>query len=138
MKSEPQVRVLVADDQEPFRRAARAVIAAAPGFTLVGEASSGEEAVSLAAALLPDLVLLDVRMPGIGGAEAARRIAGAEAGGRIAGPLVVLVSTHPARGVIHAAPVRFLPKEDFGPSALRALWHGRASAADRTGRGAPP
>jgi two-component system, NarL family, invasion response regulator UvrY len=117
----------VADDQEPFRRAARAVVAAAPGFTLVGEASSGEEAVELAASLFPDLVLLDVRMPGIGGAEAARRIAA---------PLVVLVSTHPAAGVV-AARVRFLPKEDFGPSALRALWHGRASA-DRTGTGAPP
>jgi DNA-binding NarL/FixJ family response regulator len=129
MEPEPQVRVLVADDQEPFRRAARAVVAAAPGFTLVGEASSGEEAVELAAALLPDLVLLDVRMPGIGGAEAARQIAA---------PLVVLVSTYPAAGVIDAAPLRFLPKEDFGPSALRALWHGRARVADRTGRGALP
>jgi DNA-binding NarL/FixJ family response regulator len=106
MEPEPQVRVLVADDQEPFRRAARAVVAAAPGFTLVGEASSGEEAVELAAALLPDLVLLDVRMPGIGGAEAARQIVA---------PLVVLVSTYPAAGVIDAAPLRFLPKEDFGP-----------------------
>jgi DNA-binding NarL/FixJ family response regulator len=129
MEPEPQVRVLVADDQEPFRRAARTVVAAAPGFTLVGEASSGEEAVQLAAALLPDLVLLDVRMPGIGGAEAARRIAA---------PLVVLISTQPDAGVIDAAPLRFLPKEDFGPSALRALWQGRASAADPTGRGAPP
>jgi len=129
MEPEPQVRVLVADDQEPFRRAACAVVAAAPGFTLVGEASSGEEAVELAAALLPDLVLLDVRMPGIGGAEAASRIAA---------PLVVLVSTHPAAPASHAAPLCFLPKEDFGPSALRALWHGRASPVGRTGRGAPP
>ena len=129
VEPEPQVRVLVVDDQEPFRRAARAVVAAAPGFTLVGEASSGELAVELAAALHPDLVLLDVRMPGIGGAEAARRIAA---------PLVVLISTHPAPVVIDAAPLRFLPKEDFGPSALRALWHGRASAADRTSTAAPP
>jgi DNA-binding NarL/FixJ family response regulator len=121
--------VLVADDHEPFRRAARAVVAAAPGFTLVGEARSGEEAVELAAALQPDLVLLDVRMPGIGGAEAARRIAA---------PLVVLVSTHPAVGIICAAPLLFLPKEDFGPSALRALWHGRPSDADRIDTRAPP
>ena len=129
MEPELQVRVLVADDQQPFRRAARAVVAASPGFTLVGEASSGEEAVELAAALLPDLVLLDVRMPGIGGAEAARRIAV---------PLVVLISTHPAATVVHDSQLRFLPKEDFGPSALRALWHGRARAADRTGTRALP
>jgi DNA-binding NarL/FixJ family response regulator len=127
MPLEPPVRVLVADDQEPFRRAVRAVVAATPGFTLVGEASSGEEAIQLAATLLPDLVLLDVRMPGIGGAEAARRIVA---------PLTVLTSTHPAAGVAVAAGLRFLPKEDFGPSALRALWHGGASADDRTGRGA--
>ena len=123
------MRVLVVDDQEPFRRAARVVVAAAPGFTLVGEASSGEEAVELAAALHPDLVLLDTRMPGIGGAEAARRIAA---------PLVVLTSSHPAPAGIDGAPLRFLPKEDFGPSALRSLWNERASAADRTGTEAQP
>jgi DNA-binding NarL/FixJ family response regulator len=124
MEGEPDVRVLVADDQEPFRRASRAVVAATPGFTLVGEASSGEEAIELAAALHPDLVLLDVRMPGIGGVGAARRIAA---------PLTVLISTHPPAAAIDAAGLSFLPKEDFGPSALRALWHGRANAAARTG-----
>lgn len=129
MERDSHIRVLVADDQEPFRRAARAVVAATAGFTLVGEASSGEEAVELAAALHPDLVLLDVRMPGLGGVEAARRIAA---------PLTVLISTYPAPGVIDAARVCFLPKEDFGPAALRGLWRGRARAAARTGRGAPP
>jgi DNA-binding NarL/FixJ family response regulator len=129
MEAGPQIRVLVADDQEPFRRAARAVVAATPGFTLVGEASSGEQAIELAAALLPDLVLLDVRMPGIGGVGAARRIAA---------PLTVLISTHPAPAVIDAENLRFLAKEDFGPSALCALWQERANAAARRGRGARP
>jgi DNA-binding NarL/FixJ family response regulator len=110
------VRVLVADDQEPFRRAAGAVVAVTAGFTLVGSASSGEEAVAMASKLSPDLVLLDVRMPGMGGIEAARRIHA---------PLTVLISTYPATGAARAAGSRLLRKEDFGPAALRALWQAR-------------
>ena len=66
------VRVLVADDQAPFRRAARSVVGATTDFELVGEASSGEEAVALVGSLRPDLVLMDIAMDGIGGIEAAR------------------------------------------------------------------
>jgi DNA-binding NarL/FixJ family response regulator len=69
------IRVLVADDSAVFRDAAAAVVDASPGHELVAAAASGEAAVELAAATRPDLVLLDVRMPGIGGVEAARRIA---------------------------------------------------------------
>ena len=71
------VRVLVADDHAPFRRAARSVLSAAAGFQLVGEATSGEEAVALADSLRPDLVLMDIVMAGIGGIEAARSITAA-------------------------------------------------------------
>ena len=67
------VRVLVVDDQRPFRVAASAVLRRTPGFELVGEAASGEEAVEQVAALAPDLVLMDITMPGIGGVEATRR-----------------------------------------------------------------
>ena len=67
------VRVLVVDDQRPFRVAASAVLRRTPGFELVGEAASGEEAVEQVAALAPDLVLMDINMPGIGGIEATRR-----------------------------------------------------------------
>jgi two-component system invasion response regulator UvrY len=118
------VRVLVADDQAPFRGAARAVVAATPGFRLVGEAVSGEEAVGLAASLAADLVLLDVNMPGIGGIEASRRIAG------LRRPSVtVLVSSHRvedlARDARSCGAAAYIHKEDFGPRVLRAVWAAR-------------
>ena len=75
--SQTEVRVLTVDDQIVFRRAAQDVIAATPGFEPVGDAESGEDALDEVERLRPELVLLDVRMPGIGGVEAARRIAAA-------------------------------------------------------------
>ncbi len=64
-----EVAVLVVDDQAQFRAVLREVIARARGFALVGEACSGEEATEAAAVLLPQLVLMDVMMPGIGGSR---------------------------------------------------------------------
>jgi DNA-binding NarL/FixJ family response regulator len=118
------VRVLLADDRAPFRRAARAVLGATPGFELVAEAASGEEAVELAALLEPDLVLIDIHMPGIGGIEAARRIAGQRAEG-----VTILVSSYGAEDL--AADARscgaagYLRKDDFGPRTLTAAWERR-------------
>ena len=60
------VGVMTVDDQAVFRRAAREVIEATDGFDHLGDAGSGEEALALAGELDPDLVLVDVRMPGIG------------------------------------------------------------------------
>ncbi len=68
------LQVLVADDHPLFRDGLRALLASAPGVELVGEATTGEEAVSLAADLQPDVVVMDVQMPGMGGIEATRRI----------------------------------------------------------------
>jgi DNA-binding NarL/FixJ family response regulator len=68
------IRVLVVDDSDVFRNACCSVVAATAGFELAGTAGSGEEAVRKAVELEPDLVLMDVRMPGIGGVEAARQI----------------------------------------------------------------
>ena len=84
------VGVLIVDDQPPFLVAARRLIASTPGFEFVGEATSGERAVTLAAALRPDLVLMDVRMPGLGGLAAARCITTARSAAA-----VVLVSADP-------------------------------------------
>ncbi|MBG0829880.1 response regulator transcription factor [Planomonospora sp. ID67723] len=68
------VRVLVADDQELVRSALRVMIERRDGLSVVGEAADGQEAVAAAFALRPDVVLMDVRMPGLTGVEATGRI----------------------------------------------------------------
>src|SRR4051794_36985401 len=70
----PIVRVMTVDDQAAFRSVAREVIEATPGFQHLGEAKSGEAALALVGELGPDLVLLDVCMPGLDGVETARRL----------------------------------------------------------------
>lgn len=107
------VRVIVVDDQALFLDVARQVIDATPGFEPVGEATSGEEGVALAAELRPDLVLMDVRMPGLRGTEGARRIM--QAGTATA---VVLVSSDP-QGV--EAPF-VMSKCHLRPATLKAVW----------------
>jgi DNA-binding NarL/FixJ family response regulator len=67
------IRVLLVDDHDLFRRGLRELLAE-QGFDIVGEASSGEVAITLAARYEPDVVVMDLRMPGIGGVEATRQI----------------------------------------------------------------
>ncbi|MDN5859439.1 MAG: response regulator transcription factor [Pseudonocardia sp.] len=115
------VRLMVVDDQRPFRMAAALVAARTPGFELVGQAVTGEAAAAAARALLPDMVLMDVRLPGISGIEAAARVADA-----VPGAVVVLCSTYrredlpfPLESPGVAA---YLHKEELRPSALHELW----------------
>jgi len=68
------IRVLVADDHPVFRFGLRALLMAEPDTDVVGEATTGDDAVRLATSLQPDVVLMDVNMPGINGIEATRRI----------------------------------------------------------------
>jgi len=68
------IRVLIADDHPHFRDGLRALLLSAPDLEVVGEAGDGEEAISLAAELQPDVILMDLNMPGVGGIEATRRI----------------------------------------------------------------
>jgi CheY-like chemotaxis protein len=114
----PTVRVLVVDDQLAFHDVAQAVIDATVGFECVGMASCGEEGVEQTERLRPDLVLMDIRMPGISGVEAARQIA--SSGLR---PIVVLVTAGPlpnddSRGCA----AEIVPKEALCGGLLRRLW----------------
>ena len=68
------IRVLIADDHPHFRDGLRALLVSAPDLEVVGEAGDGEQAISLAAKLQPDVILMDLNMPGMGGIEATRRI----------------------------------------------------------------
>lgn len=115
------VRVLIADDQAPFRAAARSVIGAADGFELVGEATSGEEALELVASLSPDLVLMDIRMKGIGGIAAARSIADNHPATK-----TILLSTYREEDlpqeVRTCGATAYLHKSDFAGGALHELW----------------
>jgi DNA-binding NarL/FixJ family response regulator len=68
------IRVLIADDHRLFAEALEAILEAEPGIEVVGRARNGEEAVQQALALEPDVILMDIAMPGVDGVEATKRI----------------------------------------------------------------
>jgi CheY-like chemotaxis protein len=120
------VKVLCVDDQAVFRDAMREVIAATPGFTQVGEVASGDAAVASATALRPDLVLMDVHMPGLNGFEAAMILVQERRGVVIvltsADPLEPPRGFKPRGGAIH-----MVGKHELCPRTLLDLWHGASS-----------
>ena len=71
---EESIRVLIADDHPLFRDGMRGLLGSLPDMEVVGEASSGEQAIELAKQLQPDVMLMDIKMPGINGIEATREI----------------------------------------------------------------
>jgi DNA-binding NarL/FixJ family response regulator len=119
------VTVLTVDDQAVFRRAAAALISATPGFEEVGQAATGAEALELAGALKPDLVLLDVRMDEMDGLETARRLLASDCGA-----VVVLISLNDvpeAASALAGGVAAHVRKQDLSTRTLRELWatHGR-------------
>lgn len=123
------IRTLTADDHLVFREALRDLVAAAPGFVLVGEACSGEEAVRAVERLSPRLVIMDIVMPGMDGIVAARLIQR-----RHPDVVVVLVSVHepdvyPGATALGRT-VALSRKQDLRPSSLGDFWE-RHRSADR-------
>lgn len=92
------VRVLVADDQPVIRAGLRALLGAADDMVVVGEASDGAEAVSMARELVPDVVLLDLRMPGVSGIDATIQLTRATPSAR-----VLVLTDHESADTVVAA-----------------------------------
>jgi DNA-binding NarL/FixJ family response regulator len=113
------VRVLIVDDQEPFRLAMAAVVEETAGFVVAGTATTGEESLTAAVELRPDLVLMDVNLPGIDGIEATRRLTSAARG-----PAVFLLSTYDEEQFdLHGCrAAAYVAKDAFGPDRLSATW----------------
>ena len=85
----PPIRVVLVDDHSVFRLGLRALLAAAPGIEVVGEAADGEEAIHLCERVRPDLVIMDLSMEGVDGAAATRRLTE-----RPGGPRVLVLTMH--------------------------------------------
>jgi DNA-binding NarL/FixJ family response regulator len=127
------IRVLLVDDQELIRYGFRLILGAAPGIIVVGEAADGAQAIGAAARLQPDVVLMDVRMPGVGGIEATKHITSLRPDTR-----VLVLTTYDldeyAFGALGAGAAGFLLKDtrpDDLVAAIRAVHSGDAVVSPR-------
>jgi DNA-binding NarL/FixJ family response regulator len=115
------VRVLAVDDHQAFREALEDLVAAAPDFVLVGQASSGEDAVRDVERLSPQLVVMDVAMPGMGGIAAARTILR-----RFPEVVILLISvddpTHHLRPEDRSERIACLEKQALSANELSFAW----------------
>lgn len=119
------VRVVIVDDQEPYRRAMTAVVEETEGFVVVASVTSGEESLVAVARLRPDLVLMDVNLPGLDGIATSRLLT--EAPGR---PVVVLLSTYDEDqfDLADSGASSYVGKATFGPDRLSEAWENAVPA----------
>jgi DNA-binding NarL/FixJ family response regulator len=127
------LRVIVADDQQIVRAGLTMILDAQPGIEVIGQAADGHHAVELGERLRPDVCLFDIRMPGLDGIEATRRLAGPDVDDPLA---VVVITTFDLDEYVHAAlraGARGFLLKDAGPEllaqAVRAAAHGDALIA---------
>jgi CheY-like chemotaxis protein len=115
------IGVLVVDDSASFRRTAAAVVEAIDGFQVAACAGSGEEALVVAAAVRPHLVLMDVNLPGIDGLEATRRLRALSPP-----PVVILLSTYDQEDgdgwARESGAAGYVAKSALGTERLEAAW----------------
>lgn len=93
-----KIRILLADDHNVMRKGLRLLLESQPGFSVVGEASDGHQAVEQAEVTKPDVVVLDIGMPRLSGTEAAQRI-----GELLPGTSVIILSMHSDEGYVMRA-----------------------------------
>jgi DNA-binding NarL/FixJ family response regulator len=102
--------------------AARMVVEATEGFEVIGESETGEDSVAQAKELQPDLVLMDVNLPGINGLDATRQIL-SDSNDRV---VILLLSTYEeeeyAPRAVECGAAAYIPKAVFGPDRLEAAW----------------
>ena len=113
-------RVLVVDDHAVLRRGIQSIVRAWPEWEVAGEAGSGEEAITLNSQLKPDIILMDISMPGIGGLEATRIICQQQPSAKI-----LLLTLHDSlewvRSAFEAGARGYLLKSDTEAELIRAL-----------------
>lgn len=134
MTENRRIKILIADDEPLAAERLQMMLARLPGIDLVGTAHDGESAVRMAEALLPDLVLLDIAMPGLDGIEVARALSRQEKS-----PAVVFVTAFDqfAVAAFDVAAVDYLMKPVEADRLGRAIDRARGYAADREAGGAP-
>jgi DNA-binding NarL/FixJ family response regulator len=132
------ISVVIADDQAVVRTGFRTILSAEPDITVVGEASDGGQAVRMARQLRPDVVLMDIRMPGVDGIRATEQLAGSD----VASPVAVLAVTtfdldEYVFGVLRGGASGFLLKDvepDELVAAVRTVASGQGLVAPRVTR----
>ena len=128
-------RVLLVDDNQDFMKAAKRFLRGVPGLELVGQANSGEQALELSAALHPDLVVMDLAMPGMNGLAATRRIKQQPNAPKV---VIVTLHTHSALRALacDAGADGFLQKDHFVdelPRLLAALFAAGTAQGEKQG-----